>query len=905
MATRNRLTGTLDPAYNELGADDRRLSVTTRAGQPGPPGPPGPPGSPGPPGPAGTVYETRASIEAATIPLVGLGGPKTISVAGYSVPGDGGDATYARYSGTPGNYYDLITDSLLSRPNRGFVRSLDGQWWRIVIQGRPLRVECFGAKADYYILTQSPTYGEAFGTISINSSPTDNRGAIQEAIEFTIVAQGSLSKIGPTTQLGYGGYYSSDVISPYRSFCLQGMGLSPYEAQSIIIVAPGKVGIHVRSFGEDAPNDNRVLARLRDFKLQSLGFGGQTNKPGIEARNKVLIENVFTNGFGGPGIQVAADVGSGSEGSCFVIRGCYSWNNRTDGIEIYGGDANAGLTDACNFVGNYYWGLNDHSFLGNSHSNHHAATNGFATYAPYRGGPYRIASANGPSVLIGCYSEGDQRPSQVFGPQTVVGGLHAAGVIDIGQRATQQYGNLWGGGVYYQKDGALSFGINTVSEETDSFITFGTGVPDPNFDTNFRYLKYLGWGFKYGNPVTAVADYSIVITPTEWSWYRLPWIRPNSILLPKGAYVGGLGSGSTDDLDAGLNNMRHVWVNDDPTANTYAEHRQGDLAIATDGKSLGRLCVTPGVKTANWTSGSYPTYGTIIKTTAGHVYFLNRVPYDPDAWPYDNNPASSTYHVPRAIKRATHTSGAQNYAEDNQLFDPATGLPYSPQRWEVNATEHPTLGFYTWKVVDESLYPGFSFADREVVPHWDDYPARTDIHAGSGDTGTWMRNPTNGITYACQAVPQRPAKIYDQTWVQPASTVEPTHTSGTVDPREPNPAPSGSEPSTIPGYEWAYQHSNVAPAYARVGQVVLEGSVTRDLASLASGAEETFTIPVTGALMTDFVQGLSCSVDTQGMDIRRWLSANGTVSVRVINDTTGTINLANATWTAVVARKTS
>jgi parallel beta-helix repeat protein len=76
---------------------------------------------------------------------------------------------------------------------------------------------------------------------------------------------------------------------------------------------------------------------------------------------------------------------------------------------------------------------------------------------------------------------------------------------------------------------------------------------------------------------------------------------------------------------------------------------------------------------------------------------------------------------------------------------------------------------------------------------------------------------------------------------------------------------------------------------------LLTGSATYDTASLVDGAGATTTVTVTGAALGDFVEGVSASVDLQGITVTAYVSATNTVSVRYQNETTGTIDLASHT----------
>jgi parallel beta-helix repeat protein len=75
----------------------------------------------------------------------------------------------------------------------------------------------------------------------------------------------------------------------------------------------------------------------------------------------------------------------------------------------------------------------------------------------------------------------------------------------------------------------------------------------------------------------------------------------------------------------------------------------------------------------------------------------------------------------------------------------------------------------------------------------------------------------------------------------------------------------------------------------------LKGSASYDTASLVDGAGATTTVTVTGAALGDFVEGVSASVDLQGITVTAYVSAADTVAVRYQNETTGTIDLASHT----------
>jgi hypothetical protein len=75
-----------------------------------------------------------------------------------------------------------------------------------------------------------------------------------------------------------------------------------------------------------------------------------------------------------------------------------------------------------------------------------------------------------------------------------------------------------------------------------------------------------------------------------------------------------------------------------------------------------------------------------------------------------------------------------------------------------------------------------------------------------------------------------------------------------------------------------------------------------DVGNLTDGTGETNTVAVPGVTLGDVVLGVSLGVDIAGMSVSAYVSAANVVSVRVQNESGGTLNLAETTIKLVVAR---
>lgn len=75
-----------------------------------------------------------------------------------------------------------------------------------------------------------------------------------------------------------------------------------------------------------------------------------------------------------------------------------------------------------------------------------------------------------------------------------------------------------------------------------------------------------------------------------------------------------------------------------------------------------------------------------------------------------------------------------------------------------------------------------------------------------------------------------------------------------------------------------------------------------DAGSIADGDEAVDTIALTGVALGDIVLGVSCSVDVADAALTAAVTAADEVTVQLLNNTGGAVDLASATYRVVVGR---
>lgn len=185
---------------------------------------------------------------------------------------------------------------------------------------------------------------------------------------------------------------------------------------------------------------------------------------GVRMRSRGKVENIYI---------------SNSPGSCFRVDGNSGGSPSTNangwhlqyarfigcaqnGIFATGADSNAGQAAFVDVAFCGYWGVNEQSFLGNSHLGHQVDGCGL--------GPYRSAGASSANVFVGCYSESGQPPSDVNVPALVFGGLQGAGFTSTSTAA--QY---MGAGLVAGHPGI--FGGPTFSNRSSTHATVFQATP--------------------------------------------------------------------------------------------------------------------------------------------------------------------------------------------------------------------------------------------------------------------------------------------------------------------------------------------------------------------------------------------------------------------------------------------
>ena len=294
---------------------------------------------------------------------------------------------------------------------------------------------------------------------------------------------------------------------------------------------------------------------IRGLYLVGGHAGTEGEFHGIHLRARAVIEDCYIADFQGDGIHSNVATGGSPEGNAnnSVINRVSVYRCRR-GLFLDGADTNAWLISMLEASGNRTWGVDDSSFLGNTYIGCHAAGNGWdgalnstptacthngkryyvkagqaawcsanaptgttadnqgwgyiapgGTYngvvawaagtAFREGGAYRTDNPNARNLFIGCYSEGDQNPSQVSHPTIEVGGLHGAGLKGTGVYFGNSFGRL------------TATKIGSVDDSNGNMVGIEPGLIEYSHPTNGQYsLEWMGNDLAYTALRSAVSS---------------------------------------------------------------------------------------------------------------------------------------------------------------------------------------------------------------------------------------------------------------------------------------------------------------------------------------------------------------------------------------------------------------
>ena len=364
---------------------------------------------------------------------------------------------------------------------------------------------------------------------------------------------------------------------------------------------------------------------IRGLNLVGGHAGIEGEYHGIQLRARAVIEDCRIEDFQGDGIHANAATGSPPEGNAnnSVVNRVSVWRCRK-GLFFDGADTNACLVTMLDASGNRTWGIDDSSFLGNTYLACHAAGNGWdgalgsiptacthngnryyvkagqaawcSTNAPTgtatdnqgwgyigaggiyngvvvwasgttfrEGGAYKTDNQNARNLLVGCYSEGDQNPSQLTCPTIEVGGFHAAGLKGTGVYFGNSFGRL------------TATKLGSVDDATGNMVGIEPGVLEYAHPTNGQFT------LEWMNADLAWTIFRSAI-PSSWAFRLTGENTTASIGKRRMDFPNGFG----------LNDKKILSGTSAPASGTYV---QGDMmfnsAPAAAGP-MGWMCVAGG-----------------------------------------------------------------------------------------------------------------------------------------------------------------------------------------------------------------------------------------------------------------------------------------------------------------------
>jgi hypothetical protein len=265
---------------------------------------------------------------------------------------------------------------------------------------------------------------------------------------------------GGTLLVPFGTFRLSQTLHLKRGMILQGVSGAGWYSGSVLKPDDGVTAIIADTAVTSSHGGSGAWSVIRDLGLLAAGNTSLTAHA-IQMFARTHVENFWIRGFGGNGVNIVANHQNGTNANNWSLA-----NGRIDGcvghgVYVDGADANAGVATQVDASENGGWGFWDSSFLGNCYVACHTAANVL--------GPYKTDNHNARNLLLNCYSEQGQPPSDLVDPTMVILGLHGAGF-------TTTSTHVWFGAAY--NGGYVSPSLHCINTQLTPHIESALGAED-------------------------------------------------------------------------------------------------------------------------------------------------------------------------------------------------------------------------------------------------------------------------------------------------------------------------------------------------------------------------------------------------------------------------------------------
>lgn len=460
--------------------------------------------------------------------------------------------------------------------------ALLGSTWCTPVLAAPLRIDDFICTGVGVPAGLSPPCLGAETTYDMAFRRAEDSFPYTNSTDYSVAGQ---------IDFGRKTYAFSAPISIYRELLLKGEGgaytsggtiltfnQSAGPVDGIRVYYPGRYPVYPTSCpgagGYGCGSGGYTV--IRDLVVRSVG-GNSGAANGITLWNTATLQNVSVQSFSNYGVLISSSLSTGTARG-WRLRDVAIVTNASDGLHVDGNsnaDSNAGVAESLLLNQNGGWGVNDHSFGGNTYIGNLSQGNVL--------GSFKADSANGKGLFLDCYQEQSDPPPSIIAPNMVIGGVLAGlvkgpnaavigagiGTLDLpfGAKATNSQLDA-GPGADAAPFVTTTLGSSNVPMTALEFVHSG----ESSWPWRLTYDAAASWWYmQWAGLANGIAfALSVSTTPEGSGQIWTPngiWLGPSSAKIKE----SGAKHGATYGIDRTLSGAIHFegWASSAPSSGTF------------------------------------------------------------------------------------------------------------------------------------------------------------------------------------------------------------------------------------------------------------------------------------------------------------------------------------------------